>query len=49
MRRERDRYARHPVRHALARGLWRLIVLAALAAVAAALTYGIGRLAGGHL
>ena len=37
VRRERDRYARHPVRHVLARGLWRLLGLAALAAVAAAL------------
>ena len=37
MRREADRYVRHPVRRALARGLWRLLGLAALAAVAAAL------------
>ena len=37
VRRERDRYARHPVRHVLARGFWRLLGLAALAAVAAAL------------
>jgi len=37
MRRERDRYVRHPVRRALARGLWRLLGLAALAAAAAAL------------
>jgi len=37
MRRERDRYVRHPVRRALARGLWRLLGLVALAAVAVAL------------
>ena len=37
VRRERDRYARHPARHVLARGFWRLLGLAALAAVAAAL------------
>jgi hypothetical protein len=37
MKRERDRYVRHPVRHALAGGLWRLLGLAAFAAVAAAL------------
>jgi hypothetical protein len=37
MKRERDRYVRHPVRRALARGLWRLLGLAALTAAAAAL------------
>src|ERR1700729_4139934 len=30
VRRERDRYARHPVRHVLARGLWRLLGLVAV-------------------
>src|SRR5579871_273337 len=37
MKRERDRYVRHPVRRALARGLWRLFGLAVLAAGAVAL------------
>ena len=37
MRREAAPYVRHPVRRALARGLWRLLGLAALAAAAAAL------------
>jgi hypothetical protein len=37
MRREVAPYVRHPVRRALARGLWRLLGLAALGAVAAAL------------
>ncbi|HEV3069156.1 MAG TPA: hypothetical protein VGY50_14980, partial [Streptosporangiaceae bacterium] len=36
MKRERDRYARHPVRQVLARGFWRLLGLAALAAAAVA-------------
>ena len=37
MRREAAPYVRHPVRRAVARGLWRLLGLAALAAVAVAL------------
>ena len=37
MRREAAPYVRHPVRRALARGLWRLLGLAVLTAVAAAL------------
>ena len=37
MRREAAPYVRHPVRRALARGLWRLLGLAALAAAAGAL------------
>ena len=37
MRREPARYVRHPVRHALARALYRLLGLAVVAAVAVAL------------
>ena len=37
MKRDRDQYVRHPLRRALARGLWRLFRLAALAAAAVAL------------